>query len=95
MVQVLSILDDSGDVKMRDKEENNSTAAYHRALCFFIAQQRHPSELSNSFYSKVASSCQTNRVLFKLLVLSLSSQSFLSGSELVTTMARFFSSRER
>jgi hypothetical protein len=50
MVQVLSILDDSGDVKMRDKEENNSTAAYHRALCFFIAQQRHPSELSNSFY---------------------------------------------
>ena len=88
MVQVLSILDESGDVKMRDKEENNSTAAYHGALCFFFAQQRHPSELSNSFYSKVASSCQTNSFLFKLLVLSLSSKSCLSGSELVATIAQ-------
>ncbi len=88
MVEVLRILDESGDVKMCNADEENSTAAYHRALYFFIAQQRQPSELSDTFYFNVASSCQTNSLLFKLLVLSLSRQSRLSGGELVTTTAQ-------
>lgn len=88
MEKVLGILDETGDVNMSDSEGAQTTTAYSVALHFFFAQQRHPTELSDVFYSKVASLCQTSSSLFKLLVLSLTSQSRLTGGELVTTSAQ-------
>jgi hypothetical protein len=57
------------------------------ALQLFFAQQQHPADLSESFYSHVASLCGMNDSLISLSLFPMSSKQCLAGDALVTTSA--------
>mmetsp|Transcript_5230 Transcript_5230/g.11836 ORF Transcript_5230/g.11836 Transcript_5230/m.11836 type:complete len:3618 (-) Transcript_5230:38-10891(-) len=66
-----------------------STVGLGLGLQLFYAQQQHPSDLSESFYSHVATVCQIDSSIFKLVMTVLSSEeSCLSGNNLVATSAQ-------
>jgi hypothetical protein len=57
------------------------------ALQLFFAQQQHPADLTESFYSQVESFCGINGSLLSFMVFSLSSKQCLAGNAFVNTSA--------
>lgn len=80
MRQVLDSLNQAGNTTM----EGGGSIAVH----LFFAQQQHPADLSESFYSKVASLCGIDASVYSTLFFSLSSEQRLAGDALVANSAQ-------
>ncbi|KAL7543894.1 hypothetical protein ACHAXR_013387, partial [Thalassiosira sp. AJA248-18] len=73
-----------GDSMQEDKNPTSKTLSV--ALQLFFAQS--PCELTESFYSQVASLCQIDSTILKLVIHSLSDQQNLGGNALLATSAQ-------
>lgn len=80
MRQVLDVLNQAGNKTMKGGE----SIAVH----LFLAQQQHPADLSESFYSKVAYLCGIDASVYSTLFISLSSVQRLAGDALVANSAQ-------
>lgn len=94
MKGLLSALDIDSSSMQEDDDGNGLSKAdrYSVALQLFYAQQQHPTELSDSFFTQISSLCLGEGAgsLFKLLVNSISNedQKNLQGAPFVTTSSQ-------
>jgi len=79
MRQVLDVLNQAGNTTIKGGESI--------AVQLFFAQQKHPTDLSESYYSKVASLCGIDASVYSTLFISLSSEQRLAGDALVANSA--------
>ena len=90
MVGLLGALDTADDSSMQVDGGVDKAERYSIALTLFYAQQQHPCELSDSFYTHVSTLCQVQEGIYKLLIKSITNrdQDNLEGAALVTTTAQ-------